>query len=167
MSRDINIPLMAAIDQFFMSFFVFDFFLATVIDSAGLGLESWPPIAVKNALGVYCDLIDPLFCAGQVWLQAMLAIEAVLYPPFIIAAIRALRSGLAQTSDAFEIAAVVWATMNVYSVMIIAAQALFGEAVHRTRRAYLFIASYISFVVIPILFCMHLYTARRKSIKSN
>lgn len=160
------LPTMPLLDQFFQAFFVVDLFLAMVIDATGIGLASWPPAFVKELLGHYCALVDPLFCEAPIWFRTMLAIEAVLYPPFIVAAILALRPGrLALTSDVFEIAAAVWATVNVYSVVVIAAEALAGDAMLRSPWPAAYVGCYAPFIIVPAAFCVHLYRARRGWLK--
>lgn len=152
---------MSVTDKFFFAFFLSNFFLATVLDSTGLKLSHWPPAPVKAAISAYCDMLDPLFCAGQRWLQTMLALEAIMYPPYIIATLFALLRGIGGTTDAYEIATVVWATMNAYSVVTIATEALVGDPRFRSPAPALFVAMYAPFVFLPLAFLWHVYSMRR------
>lgn len=159
--REMARPLMSGADKFFFGFFVVDLFLACVLDATGLQLSRWPPQPVKAALSVYCDMVDPLFCAAPLWLRTLLAVEAVLYPPYIIATLVALREGVGGSSDGYEVATVAWATMNAYSVLPIMAEALAGELDVRTPAPMLYIAAYAPFIFLPLAYARHVYAARR------
>jgi hypothetical protein len=153
---------MVAVDVFFTGFFLTALALAVVIDTVGLNLTFWPPQPVQDALAVYCDALDPLFCSGRQWLATMLAVEALLYPWYILAALATLLGGgLDHASDGFEAATLVWATVNAYSVVIIVSEALAGDVAVRARSAPLYVAAYGPFFVTPIAFAVRVWTARR------
>jgi EXPERA (EXPanded EBP superfamily) len=149
-------------DKFFIGFLAVDLYLALVIDTAGLQLKGWPPQPVKDVLLAYCGIIDPLFCAGNRWYKTMLTVEAITYPPYIVAALITLWNGVVNSSDAFEIATCAWTTMNVYSVLVIGAEGLSGNPSWRSSKPTLFALFHAPFAIIPMLFLRHVWLTRRR-----
>lgn len=159
--------VMEPVDNIFTGFFVTSFACAVFIDSYGFGLEFWPPPQIGGALEWYCATLDPLFCSRQRWLQAMLAIEAVLYPGYCIAAIIAIRRGLERASELFAAATVAYVTMNVYSVLLILAEAFLGKPQYRPPIPGLYVAFYLPFILMPVLFVLRLWSKRKPSGKAE
>lgn len=156
---------MEVADSFFVVFFASFFFCAVFLDTYGLGLGFWPPQQVVHILQQYCEILDPLFCSQKRWLQAMISIEAALYPGYCIAAIAAIRNGLEHTSDAFAAATVVFATMNVYSVAVILTEAFFGSSMYRPPVPSLYLALHLPFVFLPTSFATRVWAKRKPAGK--
>jgi hypothetical protein len=126
----------------------------------GLAWPTWPPIPVKRILNEYCDFADPLFCSGLRWVQTMLVIEFTFYPAFCIAACASILRGVEGVSGGMAVAAVVFATVTSYSVVILAVESLFGDSGYKSPRPALWIIAYMPFMVIPSAFASRMWLRR-------
>jgi hypothetical protein len=92
----------------------------------------------------------------------MLTVEVILYPIFCLMACRALRSGLQFASDRFAVVSVVFATVNAYSVLLLAAETLFGsDEAMRTKVVWTWVVVYAPFLFVPALFSRRVFLVRK------
>jgi hypothetical protein len=107
----------------------------------------------------WCVEVDPLFCSGQRWVQAMLLIEFTIYPWYCIAVCATIHRGLETASEGMKVATVVFATANSYSVILLAAETFIGSASNRPIAPWLWMTAYVPFLLIPACFACRMWSS--------
>lgn len=134
---------------FFLTFPIF----TALVDITALGVRNWPPAAVpfvRDALQWWVREYDPLLKAAPLWFQTMTTVEAVVCPLYCVLALRALWSGVYRRC--FVVPTVVFTTVCVYSVVVIAAENVLGYGRGLDDDTLVpWALAYLPYVVVPLL----------------
>ncbi|KAK4537219.1 hypothetical protein CDCA_CDCA11G3244 [Cyanidium caldarium] len=137
---------------YFVFFSTFPF-VTVLVDLSTLGIPNWPPAQLPllpRVLDWWTRTYDPLMARAPVWFRAMTTVEALLMPAYSVLALSALwRNSYPRT---LLVPTVVFATVCVYSVALLAAENVFGLG--RTLRDVTllpWLLGYLPYVVVPVL----------------